>query len=206
MEKDILLKLQFGIHFTSPFRFLERFLQLKNTRETEKNFSLFLLEGCLVQYKMLKYKPSVLAASSLYLANKLCFNKEPWSHKMTQLTHLEESTLRVCARDIHQQVLLTNIDEKSRLKSVFDKFASSKYGQVSYKIQMRAYKRSCSQKQKPLLFEGEQSTARGTPSGKKKPVADNTQKKSIGPINTTMRTNSMTNPASANSQKQKYLQ
>ena len=48
MERDILLKLEFNIHFTSPFRFLERFLYLKNTKETEKNFALFLLEGCLV--------------------------------------------------------------------------------------------------------------------------------------------------------------
>ena len=63
---------------------------LKDTKETEKNFAQFLLEGSLVQYKMLKYKPSVLAASSLYLANKLCFNKEPWNLQMTKMTHLDE--------------------------------------------------------------------------------------------------------------------
>ena len=93
-----------------------------------------MLEGSLVQYKMLKYKPSEIAASCLYLANKLCFNKEPWGVNMTHMTHIDEQTLRHCARDIHQSVLLPNIDERSRLTAVFEKFKSSKYGSVSYKI------------------------------------------------------------------------
>ena len=83
---------------------------------------------------MLKYKPSILAASALYLANKLCYNKDPWPAKLAKLTKLEESTLRSCAKDIHQFVLIPNIDDKAKLKSVYDKFASSKYEQVSYKI------------------------------------------------------------------------
>jgi hypothetical protein len=145
---------------------------LKDTKDTEKNFAQFLLEGSLVQYKMLKYKPSVLAASSLYLANKLCFNKEPWSLQMTKMTHLDEQTLRYCARDIHQIVLLPNIDDRSRLTAVFEKFKSSKFGSVSYKIQQRAYKRSSSQKSKQFQFDSNQNsvhTSRQTPSGKKQP-------------------------------------
>ena len=134
MEGDILVKLDFEIHFTSPFRFLERYMFLKETSTNEKNFALFLLEGCLISYPMLKYKSSVLAGGCLYLANKLCFSKEPWSQKMEEYTYLDEQTLRQCARDIHQYALLKTIDEKAKLKAVFDKFASSKYGQVSEKI------------------------------------------------------------------------
>ena len=44
----MLTALQFGIHFTSPYRFLERFLFLKKASETEKNFALFMLEGALI--------------------------------------------------------------------------------------------------------------------------------------------------------------
>ena len=39
MECDILNKLQFGIHFTSAYRFLERFMHLKASKETERNFA-----------------------------------------------------------------------------------------------------------------------------------------------------------------------
>lgn len=94
MEERMLTGLQFGIHFTSPFRFLERFLQLKSASETEKNVALFMLEGVLIRYPLLCYKPSVLAASALYLSSKLCFSKEPWSNRMASITHLQEKTLR----------------------------------------------------------------------------------------------------------------
>lgn len=90
----MLTALQFGIHFTSPYRFLERFLFLKKASETEKNFALFMLEGSLIQYPMLAYKPSVLAAGALYLSSKLCFSKEPWSNRMASITTLQEKTLR----------------------------------------------------------------------------------------------------------------
>lgn len=96
-----------------------------------------MLEGSLIQYPMLAYKPSVLAASALYLASKLCFSKEPWSNRMASITSLQEKTLRRCAKDIYEVVLLRNIDESNKLRAVFNKFSSSKYGGVSTKIQQR---------------------------------------------------------------------
>ena len=39
MEQDILMKLEYGIYYTSPYRFLERFMYLKDSRDTEKNFA-----------------------------------------------------------------------------------------------------------------------------------------------------------------------
>ncbi len=131
----MLTSLQFSIHFTSPYRFLERFLTLKNSNETEKNFALFMLEGSLIQYPMLAYKPSELSASCLYLASKLCFSKEPWSNRMASITTLQEKTLRKCAKDIYEIVLLNNIDGSKKLRAVFSKFSSQKFGGVSTKIQ-----------------------------------------------------------------------
>jgi len=54
---------------------------------------------------------------------------------LAQITHLQESTLRSCAKEMYQQVLLRNIDENSKLKAVFNKFSSSKYGSVATKVQ-----------------------------------------------------------------------
>ena len=50
MEERMLMALQFGIHMTSPYRFLERFVYLKNSSDVEKNTALFMLEGSLIQY------------------------------------------------------------------------------------------------------------------------------------------------------------
>ena len=99
------------MHFTSPYRFLERFTYLKNSSSTEKNFALFMLEGSIIQFQMLPYRPSVLAASALYLASKLCFSKEPWSNRMASITTLQEKTLRNCSKEIYELVLLRNMDD-----------------------------------------------------------------------------------------------
>ena len=135
MEERMLMALQFSIHYTSPYRFLERFTYLKKANDTEKNFALLMLEGSLIQYPMIGYPPSVLAASALYLASKLCFSKEPWSNWMASITCLPEKTLRRCAKDIYEIVILRNIQSDYKLKAVFNKYASSKYGSVSTKIQ-----------------------------------------------------------------------
>ena len=137
MEEQILVSLEFSIHFTSQHRFLERFFYLKDSTESERNFAQFLVEGCLININMMKYTYSVVAASALYLASKLCYSKEPWSNKLAQITHLQEGTLRSCAKEMYQQVLLRNIDENSKLKAVFNKFSSSKYGSVATKVQQQ---------------------------------------------------------------------
>ena len=72
-----------------------------------------MLEGSLVQYSMMAYRPSVLAASALYLASKLCVSKEHWSNRLASFTCLQESTLRACAKDIDQLVVRKNIDENN---------------------------------------------------------------------------------------------
>ena len=98
---------------------------------------MFMLEGCLISSQMLQYRPSIVAASALYLASKLCFSKEPWSNRMAQITTLQEKTLRKCAKDIYEWVLLRNCDESNKLRAVFNKYSSSKYGSVSLKILQR---------------------------------------------------------------------
>ena len=89
-ELNILKYLNFDIHITSQFRFLERYFILMDSKSTERNFAKFLLESCLVNYKMLKHKPSVLAASTLYLVNKLCYRKDPWGADMEIVPKIDE--------------------------------------------------------------------------------------------------------------------
>ena len=83
---------------------------------------------------MLAYRPSVIAASALYLASKYCFSKDHWNNRMASITTLQEKTLRKCAKDMYELVLLRNTDESNKLRAVFSKFSSSKYGSVSVKI------------------------------------------------------------------------
>ena len=129
MEQKILTALDFNITITSAYRFLERYIYLSKPTDFEKFFAQYLIEGCLVEYQMLKYRPSIMAASALYFAAKMLRSKDPWSHFMVENTKIKESELRSCARDMID--VLRQIGQNESLKAVQNKFALPKFGKVS---------------------------------------------------------------------------
>ena len=92
----------------------------------EKFFAQYLIEGSLVEYHMLKYRPSIMAASALYFAAKMLRNKDAWPQKMVVNTNIKESELRSCAKDMIS--VLGNMSKNESLKAVQNKFAMPKYG------------------------------------------------------------------------------
>ena len=54
------------------------------------NLSRYLLELALVNYKLLKYSPSNLASSALYLSLKMTKHPNPWGDAMIKHTHYKE--------------------------------------------------------------------------------------------------------------------
>ena len=75
MEKKMLTLLDFNIQITSSFRFLERFAKIAKADNLIFNLSRYLIELSLVNYRMLRFSASNLAASSLYLSLKM--TKQP---------------------------------------------------------------------------------------------------------------------------------
>jgi len=72
MEGSILLTLDFNILCVSSLRFLE-YYGLKVAKLEEKNYMLcrYLIEMALIEYKMLKFKPSLVASAAIYLVHKI---------------------------------------------------------------------------------------------------------------------------------------
>lgn len=72
MEFTILTTLNFNVCAPSSYRFLERFSKIGGCL-TSKHFLLarYLIELPLIEYRMLKYCPSTIAASALYIAMKI---------------------------------------------------------------------------------------------------------------------------------------
>ena len=69
----------------------------------------YLIELPLIEYKMLKYAPSNLAASAVYLTLKILPRADEnntdvklpaWDEKMETHTGFSESNLRLCAKDL----------------------------------------------------------------------------------------------------------
>lgn len=127
MEGSILSALDFNLTFTSSFRFLERYAFLSNFDEKMVMLARFLLELSLVEYKMLRYSPSNLASSAIYLVKKIK-KLEGWSNVLIRNTKYQEKEVRQCAKDF---CLLLQNCEKSNLQAVKKKFSSPKYFEVS---------------------------------------------------------------------------
>jgi len=83
MEGKILSLLHFNLVTVSPYRFLERYGGLAGLDEKGMFLARYLLELSLVEYKMLKFIPSNLACSAIYLVNKI-FKKEGWPESLVK--------------------------------------------------------------------------------------------------------------------------
>lgn len=71
MEQTMLRQLSFNVTSPSSYRFLERFSKVVGSDTLLFNLSRYIIELPLIEYKMLKYNPSNLAASAIYLAHKI---------------------------------------------------------------------------------------------------------------------------------------
>lgn len=131
MEGRILGCLKFNLTTPSSLKFLERYAMVARLDEKMLNMAKYLLELALVEYKMIKYTPSNIACSAIYLVNKI-HKKEGWSSLMIKQGKYSETQLRPCAKDLC--ILLQNVG-KSSLQAVRRKFSSNKYTQAS-KIQI----------------------------------------------------------------------
>ena len=71
--------LDFNIQITSSYRFLERFCKVAKADNLIFNLSRYLIELSLVNYKMLKYTASHIAASAMYLSLKMTKHQNVWT-------------------------------------------------------------------------------------------------------------------------------
>ena len=68
MEFAMLTSLEFNITAPSSYRFLERYAKMANADAALFNFARYLIELTLIEYGMLRYLPSNLACSAIFLA------------------------------------------------------------------------------------------------------------------------------------------
>ena len=124
MEIDMLTTLNFDITFPSQYRFLELYKQALNLSDIMFYYSYYLLDLCLINYKMIKYKFSELAATAVLISIKIfkgvLDNFEKTGYKENQLTN--------CCKDMCN--ILQN-SEKNNLPAVRKKFSLGKFMEVA---------------------------------------------------------------------------
>lgn len=100
LEYELLRTLEFNVTTPSSYRFLARFAKVQGAAEDAFNLAWYLIELPLIEYKMLKYKPSLISAAALYVATKLVKKQIRWNDSMRDLTRYEESEIKPCAKDL----------------------------------------------------------------------------------------------------------
>ena len=128
MEQKILCKLKFEITFPSSLRFLERYHKLYKGDELSMHAAQYILELSLLEYKMLKYVPSMQAASALCLAAKALKRGDIWNDILKAQTNYVESDLSGCIKDMAD--ILKGADKISQ-QTAKRKFSQSKFKEIS---------------------------------------------------------------------------
>ncbi|KAL9227062.1 hypothetical protein vseg_002799 [Gypsophila vaccaria] len=100
MEKDILKQLKFRLNLPTAYVFMLRFLKASQSGKKLEHLAFYLIELCLVDYEALKFRPSLLCASAVYLA-RCTLNKSPaWTPLLEKHAHYNEDQFRECAQKI----------------------------------------------------------------------------------------------------------
>lgn len=70
-ENDMLKTLDFSVTISSAYRFLERYAKISDSDDLIVHYARYLIELTLIDVKMLKWKPSQVCCSAIYIAKKV---------------------------------------------------------------------------------------------------------------------------------------
>ncbi|KAB1223284.1 Cyclin-B2-4 [Morella rubra] len=126
MERLMVNTLQFNFSVPTPYVFMRRFLKAAQSDTKLELLSFFIIELCLVEYEMLKFPPSLLAAAAIYTAQcSLYCPFERWSKTSEWYTNYSKSQLLECSK------MMAAFHQKAgtgKLTGVHRKYSTWKFG------------------------------------------------------------------------------
>nr|XP_016472047.1 PREDICTED: G2/mitotic-specific cyclin-1-like [Nicotiana tabacum] len=125
METLMLNTLQFNMSVPTAYVFMRRFLKAAQADKKLEVLSFFLIELCLVEYEMLKFPPSFMAAAVVYTAQCTLYGVKQWNKTCEWHTSYSEDQLLECSRSI---VSYHRKAATGKLTGVHRKYSTSKYG------------------------------------------------------------------------------
>ncbi|GMN21590.1 hypothetical protein TIFTF001_051141 [Ficus carica] len=125
MEKLMVNTLQFNLSVPTPYVFMRRFLKAAQSDKKLELLSFFIIELCLVEYQMLRFPPSLLAAAAVYTAQCTLCGFKQWSKTSEWHSGYSKEQLLECSRlmvDFHQKA------RTGKLTGVHRKYSTSRFG------------------------------------------------------------------------------
>ncbi|KAM7251291.1 hypothetical protein ACFE04_023174 [Oxalis oulophora] len=129
MEKFILRKLKFRLNVPTPYVFMLRFLKAaqSDTKKLE-HLSFYLIELSLVEHEALRFRPSLLCASAVYIARCTLQMKPAWTPLLGKHAHYGLPQIRDCAEMI---LRLQKSAKTSQLDVTYKKYTSPDLSSVA---------------------------------------------------------------------------
>ncbi|KAK1407737.1 hypothetical protein QVD17_39363 [Tagetes erecta] len=136
MESLVLNFLKFEMTAPTVRCFLRRFVRAAHGVNEAPSMHLecmasYISELSLVEYNMLRYAPSLVAASAIFLARFILFpTQNPWSSTLNHYTQYQPSELFECVKALHTLVCEC---PNSSLPAIREKYSQHKYKFVAKK-------------------------------------------------------------------------
>ncbi len=127
MESNILETLQYDVTVPTIHTFLCRHLKAAHADRSMVQLSCYLAERSMQEYGMIKFLPSVIAATSVLIARK-SLKRHPWSPTLVQYTKYDECDLASCV--LEMESFIPDAANAAQ-QAVHRKYALPKFGSVS---------------------------------------------------------------------------
>lgn len=124
MEKSMLNTLQYNMSIPTAYVFMKRFLKAAQADKKLELVAFFLVELSLVEYEMLKFPPSLVAAAAVYTAQCTVSGFKQWNKTCEWHTNYSEDQLLECS------IMMVGFHQKAgtgKLTGVYRKYCSAKF-------------------------------------------------------------------------------
>ncbi|XP_029000384.1 G2/mitotic-specific cyclin-B2-like [Betta splendens] len=129
MEQIILKKLNFQLGRPLPLHFLRRASKVANSDVERHTLAKYMMELTLLDYHMVHYRPSEIAAASLCLS-QLLLDGLRWSPTQQHYSTYDEAHLKPIMQHIAKNIVTIN-EGKTKFLAVKNKYSSSKLMKIS---------------------------------------------------------------------------
>ncbi|XP_029353847.1 G2/mitotic-specific cyclin-B2-like [Echeneis naucrates] len=136
MEQMVLETLKFQLGRPLPLHFLRRASKVANSDVERHTLAKYLMELTILDYDMVHYRPSEVAAASLCLA-QLLLEGLPWSPTQQHYSTYDEAHLKPIMQHIAKNVV-TVTEGRTKFQAVKNKYSSSKLMKISLIPQLQS--------------------------------------------------------------------
>jgi G2/mitotic-specific cyclin-B, other len=126
MEKEILKALDFKLTVPTPWVFYQKFCESGGLTRTENFMGQYILELSQLEIHIQKYKPSIKAASAIFIAQKYIRKENSW--RMQNITGYGEQDFKECFQDMNALIQIARFNP---LKSIREKYSSQEFDAVA---------------------------------------------------------------------------